>query len=68
MDISIDRELKCKEGVSLSLFIKLLFIRGQTYTYNKHVVLAKYLEGLNMLFWYMYMKLECYHDSTTMSL
>lgn len=45
MDISIDRELKCKEGVSLSLFIKLLFIRGQTYTYNKHVVLAIYQKG-----------------------
>lgn len=50
MDISIDRELRCKEGVSLSLFIKLLFIRGQTYTYNKHVVLAKYQKGLTCCF------------------
>lgn len=67
MDISIDRELRCKEGVPLSLCIKHMFIRGQTYTYNKHVALAKYQKG-KMLFWYMYMKLECNHDSTSMSL
>lgn len=46
MDISIDRELRCKEGVSLSLFIKLLFIRiintlsWQNIRRVKHVVLV----------------------------
>lgn len=67
MDISIDRELRCKEGIPLSLCIKNLFVCGQTYTYDKHVALAKYQKG-NILFWYTYMELECNHNSSTMSL
>lgn len=41
MDILIDRELRCKEGVLLLLFIKFcLFV--VKYIYNKYVVLVKY--------------------------